>query len=203
MKLTEYYSTSEQSFLLIHKNACSTVKSNLSCRFGDTLQEVGPPIEGSLKWAVIRDPYDRFISALAYDISTQYPVEIWKDEKALYNVIELLDLKKYLTHHATNSFYRSGILSHSILQTIYLFDNNIDIVVEDKDLKHFIPIHFKHPVPNQNIGVSEYKECIRKIIDKIPSIKQKVLLLLEIDYVTLESFKDKGAQWTWGSGRLF
>jgi len=198
---SEFYSTPEQKYLLIHKNACSTIRDNLAKEFADTVAE-GKQGEG-VSWAVVRDPYDRFVSSLAYDIGVQYPDAVWGSKDRLEQIIHGINYTKYIVNNVPHASNYLGKAQHSVLQTIYLFDNNIDILVDLQDLKHFIPMHFKAPTEASNLGVSDRKRLISDLMDGSPFLKDQVHSLLEVDYITLTSLRSQGRMWSWGSGKIW
>jgi len=197
---TELFTTEEQSYLLIHKNACSSIRANLYQEFGDELKF---RVEGpGVRWTVVRDPYARFVDAISYDIRVQEVPILW-EEKEVLQYIKGINIAKYLANHVAHACAGRGHAPHSVLQTIYLFDNNIDIIVYAEDLKHFIPIHFKDPVPPQNMGVAPHQDIVRKALDSDIELKNRILDLLRVDYITLEHFKTQGQVWSWGGGKIW
>jgi len=198
---TEFYSSPEQNYLLIHKNACTTIRDNLIKEFGSDLMD--KRAGGGVTWAVTRDPYDRLLSALAYDIEVQYPQEDWGSLESIEEILSTIDYTKYIVNNVPHMSNYLGKAQHSVLQTIYLFDNNVDILVDLEDLEHFIPMHFKNPVGIKNRGNKSRKDSIRHILDSYPLRKDFIQSLLEVDYIMLKAMQAQGKVWSWGSGKIW
>jgi hypothetical protein len=197
---TEFYSTEEQCYILIHKNACSSIRANLLKEFEGAVVE-GTASEG-IRWTVVRDPYTRFIDAISYDIRRQKVLVTWEDT-SIKEYLKTIDMSNYISNHISHTFTSLGLAPHSVLQTIYLFDNNVDVIVYAKDLKHFIPIHFKNPVAPQNMGEPTHQDIVYKAIEELPVLKKEILGLLNVDYIMLEHMRTQGKVWTWGCGKIW
>jgi hypothetical protein len=197
---TEFFSTKEQCYILIHKNACSSIRANLRKEFGQRVIE-GEPSRG-IRWAVVRDPYTRFIDAVSYDIRRQNIAVTWEDI-SIKEYIQTINMPKYIANHISHTFTSLGLAPHSVLQTIYLFDNNVDVVVYVEDLKHFIPLHFKDPSPPENMGEPIHQDIVYRAMEEMPLLKKEVLGLLSVDYIMLEHMRTQGKVWTWGCGKIW
>lgn len=197
----EFFNTEEQCYLLIHKNACSSIRANLREEFRERLREQE---SNGIRWTVTRDPYDRFVDAISYDIRKQYPKVSWENRKDIVQIIANIPLTNYIINNVPHAFTSLGTAPHSVLQSIYMFDASIDIIVDAKDLEHFIPIHFSNPVPAQNLGIEKHQDIVESILStELLHIKDKAIDLLKIDYIMLESFRAQGRQWSWGCGKIW
>jgi hypothetical protein len=143
------------------------------------------------------------MSSIAYDIRQQYPIKVWDSERSIINILQNIDFTKYIVNNVPHVSNVLGTAQHSILQSIYLFDNNVDILVDIKDLEHFIPMHFRSTLSTQNVGISVHKDSITRLMEGLPDIKITVLGLLEMDYIMLNSMRSQGRMWSWGSGKIW
>ena len=61
----EFYETDKFQYLLIHKNGCTSV-TNLINQFDYFVTD--KKNLNKIRWTVIRDPFERFMSGLKYDL---------------------------------------------------------------------------------------------------------------------------------------
>ena len=134
-----------------------------------------------VRWTVIRDPYERFIAGLKYDLTIQG--------------LELEDVNKDdLYHSLINLRTRSqGDVNHTASQIPYLINTHIDWYVDLKDLTAFLKIHF-NKVEHKNVN----KKNIELNIDK-----HEVMKHLQLDYFVYDNIKNSSYLWKWQNGKIF
>jgi hypothetical protein len=205
---TEVYSTEEFQYLLIHKNGCTSVMDSITTRYPEfcySPQSIKP--SQSVVWAVYRDPIDRFVASVAYDLK-ENDIEITET-----NVLEFVGSVKTYIYGKTNvspsishvDLYK-GVhkMRHSLSQTMYLFDNNVDILVRMEDLGKFLFMHFGTPLHQvRNQGDTKDKGRVLEILRANRPLLELVKAYLAADYYTFESFIGADRVWTWGNGRIF
>ena len=174
----ELFETEKFQYLLIHKNGSSSVRK--------CMERLNPVLtteikNNKIKWTVIRDPYERFISGLNYDLNRHNidPTEI--NYRELFN--GNINLKSR----------ESGHVNHCISQVSYLINANIDYYVDIKDLHLFLKMHF---------GESE---CLKKNTKKstLNIDKSEIMKYLNFDYYVYNKIKDSNSLWNWTQGKIF
>ena len=123
----EFFETEQFQYLLIHKNGSSSIKkcmTNMNCHFTSNVNL------NKVRWTVIRDPYERFMSGLKYDLIKQdlKLEDINKD-----------DLYQSLVNLKTRN---QGNVNHTASQIPYLINTHINWYVDLKDLTTFLKMHF-------------------------------------------------------------
>lgn len=196
------YVTNKCSYLLIHKNACSEIKTHLqnNSTFIDHLL-ITTPINSPLPhWTCIRDPYERFISGLSYDLFLNY-----KDAN-LELILNNIDFKELFLSKLPIQLKSKdkGHLSHTILQWTYLFNQNLDFYVDIKDLDLFLDMHFpKRENKRNNVTPIEYKEFLSSYIESNPNLKNLINQYISSDYYIIDQIHNSGLLWNWQDGKMF
>jgi hypothetical protein len=197
LQYTEIISTDRHRYLVIHRNGSSTVRSCIADSDNST---TGNSI---ILWTVLRDPYDRFIDAVAYDIE-------YAGIEVSNNVLDTLvgttsNIRKYICDLSVNEEMRNdGFVKHSNLQLTYLFDNRVDMYVDLQDLDAFCKIHF----PNtSNVRVNtentKDKDLVRNYFDGKPELKEYVQGVISIDYIMINRLEEQQKKWEWYMGKVF
>tara|TARA_R100001132_G_scaffold4057_1_gene3355 strand:+ start:71 stop:619 length:549 start_codon:yes stop_codon:yes gene_type:complete len=176
----EVFETEKFQYLLIHKNGSKSVRKCME-QFNPVFRTYPNPNNNTVKWTVIRDPYERFISGLNYNVNKHNidPTEI--------NYLEpfnngTVNLKSRVLGH----------VNHCISQVSYLINVNIDYYVDIKDLHLFLKMHF---------GESAW---VNKQPNKSPLInKNEVMKYLNFDYYVYNKIKDSNNFWNWTQGKIF
>lgn len=201
---TEVYSTEEFQYLLIHKNGCTSVMDSIITKYPNAVHSNKTnKTAQSVIWAVYRDPLDRFVAAVAYDLK-QNGIEVTEE-----NVLEFLGSVQTYIYGKTNFNHEDlykGVqkMRHSLSQTMYLFDNNVDILVRMEDLGKFLFMHFDTPFSKViNTGVPKDKAIVREVLRANQALLQLIKAHLSADYYTLESFIGTDRVWNWANGRIF
>jgi hypothetical protein len=204
----EVLTSSRQQYLLIPKTGCSSVSYALETKYKDLYitNKINPSRE-SISWTVFRDPLHRFISAVSYDmLDNNIPIT----ETSLDLLIKTPeDIKRYIygvTKGQGSAGFNDERRGHSMLQTLYLFDNNIDILVRFEDLDKFMLMHFpkiEAPLRHLNIGEKAVKSFVKTFLKNNRKSLNIINNYLEVDRFTFERFKASNKVWNWADGSIF
>tara|TARA_R110000822_G_scaffold212149_1_gene347619 strand:+ start:3685 stop:4230 length:546 start_codon:yes stop_codon:yes gene_type:complete len=173
----EFYETDNFQYLLIHKNACTSVLK--------TIEHLKPKYSeqrnfNKVCWTVIRDPYERFMAGLSYDIERQ---KMKIEDVSLDNL--------FSTYHEKTS-REKGNVSHTAYQSIYLINSCINWYVDLPDLKNFLNMHFnKSFYLNRGPDIKQYFK------------KEEVLKYLKMEYEIYNKIKLSSFIWEWQKGNIF
>jgi len=205
---TEIWKLPTHQYLSIHKNASSYITECLLKKYDESEISfeyiAGNNPSELLAWTVVRDPLNRFINALSYDINK---VGLQVTQNTINEVIGTTDkLCNYIFGKAPIRFRNSGKIRHSMLQTSYLFDNRIDIIVGIEDLDIFVKMHFPGifiDPEDMNLGNKTLQNEVQNYLNNNPKTFETLNTLLAIDYFTLENFKAADSKWHWANGTIF
>lgn len=199
LQYTEVLETPYQKHLLIHRNGSSTVRTCLAEADSNSY----PIKEGKdkLLWAVLRDPYDRFVDAVAYDI--KYSGEVVSTNSLDDRIGTNTKIKNYVVDVSIEGVRDDGYLKHSMMQLSYLFDNNINVYVDIEDLDTFCSIHFPNTKRLVNASIKEDIIVVKEYFDSMPELKEYILETLTLDYFMISRLKHLGKKWNWYMGRIF
>jgi hypothetical protein len=174
----ELYETDNFQYLLIHKNGSSSIVECLK----NTNYIVTDKVNlNKIRWTIIRDPYERFIAGLKYDLSR--------------HGLDYKDINYSSLHNArVNLLTRnSGHVNHTASQVPYLINTCIDWYVELKDLNTFLKMHFgKVKYCNNNLNNIELN------IDK-----EEIMKYLNLDYYIYNQIINSPNFWKWQQGKIF
>lgn len=191
----EYFTSEKDQYLLIHKCACTSVRRAQKNYFKN-IECLAFPDFNKIRWTVLRDPYDRFISGIAYDLNINSSNNIQNTlcsmiEKNNFfeNIYEFINIKNRVT----------GKLSHIIPQSTYLFQQPLDFYVDIKDLDLFLSINYNTDNIKENIGNKETYSLVKEVID---NYKQKIIDIYSMDYYVIERIKANNLFWRWNNGKV-
>ena len=175
----EFYETDKFQYLLIHKNGTSSV---LKC-----IEELNPKLTmqkfNKIKWTVIRDPYERFVAGLKYDL-TKHSINI-----------EDIDYTKLFNSYVKVNGRLMGNVNHCSSQVPYLINTDINYYVDIKDLNIFLKMHF-----NKTIHLNKQNKDIN--ID-LKLDKSEIMKYLNLDYEIYNHIKSSNLLWEWQNGKIF
>tara|TARA_R100000664_G_C2684886_1_gene91361 strand:- start:90 stop:632 length:543 start_codon:yes stop_codon:yes gene_type:complete len=174
----ELFETDKFQYLLIHKNGSTSVVKCME----DLNYHVTTDVNfKKVKWTVIRDPYERFLAGLKYDLLRQG--------------LELKDINQdNLYQSLINLKTRGpGDVNHTASQVPYLINTHIDWYVDSKDLHAFLKMHF-NKVEYQNVSLTTLELNINK---------QEVMKHLQLDYYVYDIIKNSSSLWRWQNGKIF
>lgn len=146
----------------------------------------------NLKWTVVRDPKDRFISGLAYDL--------WKNSYGNFDKV-FENLNKLVQYPISSTFYNQGKVKHTILQSAYLVFQPIDVFVNMPDLTEFVLHNFGITGEEYNKVPGEFKVQVKEEIVK-RGIEQRVDDLLANDVYLYNQICNSDRLWCWQNGNI-
>ena len=191
--------TQTNNYLLIHKNGCSQVRKHLYENFPQVEFKEYFPSNNKLNWTVVRDPYNRFISGLTYDLLRQF-----KTLDNLYKIIKNTNFSTFFYEKINLRSRPKGNVNHTALQWTYLFFQPIDFLVNIKDLDNFLDIHFQKRFNyTETNTLSEYKDIVLNYIEKDKHLKDLILAYLAPDYYYMQQAQFQGLFWSWQQGKMF
>lgn len=188
-RFQELVETEKFQYVRIHKNASKSVMNCILDNYKDKVYYTFA-LSKKPRFCIIRDPYERFLSGLKYDL-LMHQVDI-KD----------IDIKKVFTsneNHMRNNL--NGTINHSISQIPYLINFQIEYYIDISDLNLFLKMHFnqtKHinAFPEEH-KISKYYN-IEKYLDK-----EEIMKYLHFDYYVYDHIKKSPFLWEWQHGKIF
>ena len=184
----EFYETNSFEYLLIHKTGCQSVlrtfdSKNIKVAMNQNKQS------GKFCWTVLRDPMDRFISALCHNLS-------------LSNIeLNKLDLKQLLFNVIHPNLRSVSLTPLTVLQTTYLIGSKVDMFVSHKDLNNFLQINFNTSF-HENKGSSVLKKKVKNYIEENKDFKKALDKYLQIDYFVHQQILNNNQFWYWQLGKV-
>lgn len=193
---TECYITEKFQYLLIHKNGCSMTVDTIKKNFPNTqtIPYINPNI---ISFAIVRDPWERTISGLCYDLKRTYG-------KIDEEVLNRTDFCRMFFQPINERVRETGFMSHIISQTTYLFDVKPTFYVMLNDLTSFIEINFDiFDLDKKNKSDVEYKKTLIDILEKRKDIKETIEKYLSIDYYLMDRIKNTEILWDFSMGKMW
>ena len=190
-RLFDIIETEKFQFVRIHKNGNSSIAKCISNNFKKEEISYIHSLSKKVRFCIIRDPYERFLSGLKWDL--------------LINKVDIkdVDIKKLFTsneNHLRNSL--TGHINHSISQILYLMNFQISHYVDIEDLNLFLKMHFKKSEYINNIKeepeYNKYCSNVEKYLDK-----DEIMKYLHMDYYIYDSIKKSPFLWEWQHGEIF
>ena len=184
-------------YLLIHKSGCRFIRNCLTNSTWSGKREEGIP-----SWTVLRDPYERFISGLSYDILNTNPnLEFTKE-----NIIEYItnnDIINGVNTTVSEIFRNNDTVIHYISQATYYMGENIDYFIKLEDLDEFSKYNFLEcDLSCRNEVGKNYKHILEDAIKSVPDLKTRIDDILRIDYYMIEKIEQAGKFWKWQYGKV-
>ena len=132
---------------------------------------------------------------------------ILKDSVAtILKILKGKGLENYIFGLSNIQFRSRGTVRHSMLQTTYLLDPMIDIYVDVNDLDTFCAMHFPKveiSEGGENTGVKDHRGILVDVLDNNPTLKTRIMDILQIDYYMLKRLDALDKRWHWANGRIF
>lgn len=189
----EFYNTDRYSYLLIHKNACSFMTSTIQAN--DRCAVACRPADG-VRFAVVRDPWDRFVSGVQEDV-----------KRFGWNLnaewVASMNWSAYLVGLIDTERRRTGHISHVTLQTTYLYGADIDWHVDIADLDRFVAQHFESSGPLSNPGDALLKSQLVELLRRDGEALAVIEALLDVDRFTLDRIRQSDSMWRPPVGPVF
>jgi|TARA_B100000900_G_C20395731_1_gene640591 hypothetical protein len=184
-RIIELTETDKFQFLRIYKNGNSSVSKCIEDNFPGKFWQGRSLAVNKPRFAVIRDPYERFISGLKYDL-----------KRHNVNVQDIKLDKLFATNeiHLRNTV--NGNINHSASQILFLMNAGVSHYIDIKDLNLFLKMHFNN-VPTLNKSNQETEE-IEKYLDK-----KEIMKYLHLDYCVYNSIISSPFLWEWQHGKIF
>tara|TARA_B100000212_G_C27379673_1_gene536426 strand:- start:3107 stop:3664 length:558 start_codon:yes stop_codon:yes gene_type:complete len=183
IRISEIIETPDFQWLRIYKNGNSSIMQCIEEKYKK--EDINPTnmlSKKKVRWAVIRDPYERFMSGLKYDLSRH---------KVNFEDIDISKLFCPNEHHYIN--LTAGNINHTVSQFASLMNTQIVNYVDIKDLDLFLKMHF-----GKSKRAHENKESIEIKIDK-----EEIMKYLTLDYYMYNTIKNSPFLWEWQHGRIF
>jgi hypothetical protein len=176
----DFYETENFQYLKIPKNASNTVVKIIEETMNySTVTEKN---SNKIKWTVIRDPYERFMSGLQYDLN-----------RCNINLDEINLEECFNANWINPANGLKGSINHSSSQVPYLINTEIDYYIDIKDLDIFLKINFGKTL-NLNKNTNK-KELNLK--------KELVMKYLNLDYSIYNFILTSPFLWKWQQGKIF
>lgn len=184
------------NYLLIQKTGCSYVCNLFEFFYQESPrshQTIPEQNQKNICWTTIRNPYERFISGLAYDI-----------HKTNVNFdIVFSDLPSLINGHVSAYFRSSGKVQHTISQVSYIMHQPISMFVDVKDLTEFCSMNFNTVLNEDYQGKvpTDFKILVQQEIEN-RGLTQRVQDLLSYETYVYEKILQSDHIWRWQNGNI-
>jgi len=185
-RLFDIIETEKFQFVRIHKNGNISIEKCIKNNFKKEDIFYTNHLSKKVRFCIIRDPYERFLSGLKWDL--------WLNKVDIKDVnIETLFTAN--EHHLRNSWI--GHIKHSTSQIPYLFNIQCSHYIDISDLNLFLKMHFGKS-EHENKSPLDGPKDIEKHINK-----NEVMKYLHLDYYLYNSLKKSPFLWEWQHGKIF
>lgn len=184
------------NYLVIQKNGNTYVRDVLREYYKDTYcEESFVPRENLVNpcWTVIRNPHDRFMSGLAYDL--------WMTGVNLDHAFS--DLQNNINSKMPVFFRSTRKVSHTISQVNYILFQPMTFFVDIKDLTAFCQINFglESTVECKNEVPKDFKKMVAGEICR-RNLTQRVNDLLSYETYFYNRLINSSNIWSWQNGNV-
>jgi len=189
-RLFDIIETEKFQYVRIHKNGNASVLKCIQNNFKKEEICSTNHLSKKTRFCIIRDPYERFISGLKWDL--------WINNVNIKDV----DIKKLFTcneNHLRNSMI--GYINHSISQIPYLMNCQISHYIDIEDLNIFLKMHFKKSEHENKFTNLKEKVNIKNIEEYLD--KDEIMKYLHMDYYIYDTIKRSPFLWEWQHGKIF
>ena len=184
----EFFETNNFEYLLIHKTGCQSVLKTLESKQIKFVMNENKQ-SGKFCWTVLRDPMDRFLSALSHNLS-------------LSNIkLNQLNLKQLLFNIIHPNLRSVSLTPLTVLQTTYLIGTKVNLFVSHKDLNNFLEINF-NTCFHENKGSLILKKKVKDYIEENKDFKKALDKYLQIDYFLYQQILNNNQFWYWQLGKV-
>jgi len=183
-KFGEIIETEKFQFVRIHKNGNLSVDKCIKDNFKKEDISLVYHLSAKPRFCIIRDPYERFLSGLTYDININNINIKDINIKQLFNSNEV---------HPRNLW--TGHIKHSISQMPYIFNTQCSHYIDIKNLNIFLKMHFNKTAHENK---SKKNNDIEKYIDK-----DEIMKYLHLDYYMYNTIIKSPFLWEWQHGKIF
>ena len=186
-RIIEITETEKFQFLKIFKNGNTSVQHCIEDTYPGKFWNSTAPAGKKPRFAIIREPYERFMSGLIYDA-----------ENHKINIKDINFKKIFTTNefHIRNRLF--GNINHSSSQIPYLMNTGITHYIDLDDLDIFLKMHFGKTLNLLQNNSKEKTKEIEKILDK-----KEILKYLHLDNFVYNSIKHSPFLWEWQHGKIF
>ena len=189
-RLFDIIETEKFQFVRVHKNGSTSVMKCINDNFKKEDIHISYHLSKKTRFCVIRDPYERFLSGLKWDL--------WLNKVDIKDI----DIKKLFSsneNHIRNSMI--GHIKHSASQIPYFFNAQISHYIDISDLNLFLKMHFKkseHETKLTNFKKTNHLKNIEQYLDK-----DEIMKYLHMDYYMYDTIKKSPFLWEWQHGKIF
>ena len=189
-RLFDIIETEKFQFVRIHKNGNTSVEKCIKNNFKKEEIYYVHGLSKKIRFCIIRDPYERFLSGLKWDL--------WHNKVDIKD-INIKELFTANEHHQRNSWI--GRIKHSTSQIPYLFNVQCSHYIDISDLTLFLKMHFgKNEYENKfaDLKDNDHLKNIEQSLDK-----NEIMKYLHLDYYVYDTIKKSPFLWEWQHGKIF
>lgn len=188
-RFSELVETTKFQYVRIHKNANKSVMNCILDTYKDDIHYTFG-LSKKPRFCIIRDPYERFLSGLRYDL--------------FINQVDIEDInidKLFMSNenHLRNTL--NGRINHCISQIPYIMNYQISHYIDINDLSLFLKMHFSKSL-HYNSFPEEHKKSKYYDIEKYLN-KENIMKYLHLDYHVYNYIKNSPFLWEWQHGKIF
>lgn len=193
----EWYVLPTHNYLLIQKTGCSYILNVFESFYRDASDISSPTIpqenQKNVCWTAIRNPHERFISGLAYDM--------WMTNVNCDHLFS--DLPNLINGHISAHFRSSRKVQHTLSQVSYIMYQPISFFVDIRDLTEFCFINFGVILneDHQNKVPKDFKILVEQEIEK-RGLTQRVQDLLSYETYVYNKIMQSDHVWRWQNGNV-
>ena len=174
----EFVETEKFQYLKIQKNGsssiCEIIENSMDFKY------VNNKNLNKIRWTVIRDPYERFVSGLQYDLTRQK-----------LNLEDININEAFVSNYLNPMNGLKGNMNHATSQVPFLINTDINYYIDIKDLDIFLNMHF-----NKTLNINK-TEC------KLTLDRQEIMKHLVVDYQVYNQIQNTPYLWKWQQGKIF
>ena len=182
-RLFDIVETEKFQFVRVHKNGNSSIMKCIKNTYGEEWIYTNQ-LSKKPRFCIIRDPYERFLSGLKWDL--------------MINNVDIKDVcveKLFTTNENHKRNGLTGHIKHSSSQIPYFFNVQCSHYVDISDLNIFLKMHFNETAHETK---SEDFQNVEKYLDK-----NDVMKYLHFDYYIYNHIKKSPFLWEWQHGKIF